>query len=1156
MSGKPAPGPHRSTRRPSLASPLPPSTTASVLAVLVCHDGEAWLPEALAALGDVSPRPRYRLAVDTGSTDGTAELLAAARSGGLIDGVLTLPADTGFGAAVHHAVDQAVERWGDPGRWLWLLHDDSAPEPGCLAALLSAAEASPSVALLGPLCLDWSDPRLVVEAGLSTDASGHRQTGLAASELDPSVIGGDLAQSTEVLAVSSAGALVRRDVWHALGGYDEALPMLRDDIDFGWRVNRADHLVLVVPAARIRHARAASRGRRPAEALAVPVRAADRAHGVRTYLVNSSAMPFVVGVPRLALLCLLRALGFALVSRTEAARAELHALGYLLSGRAGLRAGRSRRRAATGARVGVRGLLVGRWARLRGAVRGGLLDLVRRRVAADAAIGRLPERSASRVAPAPAGRPVGPQALPAGALHRRSGPGMAGLRSARSSPAFVVTRPAIGPAVPGPPVAGPGAGRPSPGPRGAGTIARAEPVPDLWVVEVGVGRLVRELLLSPAVVLPVTLLLVALLVHRSWLGLDLTGGRLAPLPGLREMWSAYVAEWHPVAGGTASPAPATLAVVGLLGLVCYPFGGPAAGMSLLLIGSIPLAGVSAYLASRRLGVPRWGRALAAAVYALLPVGIQATVQGRIDGVIAYVLLPIVLSGVVGVLSGRSVGRGGARSWLPSACGTALGLAVVSAFAPLLHLIVLAVVLVGFVVVPGLAGRGLRRMVALFVVVMLPLGLLLPWPAVVLQHPEVLLHGTGLAVPETIVPLPRLVGLDAGGAGPAGWLGALVTAGALLLVVVRPRREALPGLAVAVIGLVAAVVVNTVTASPLPGGEARPGWPGPALLVTACGLLWAALGALSIGPTRAGPSTQPHAAASTQPHAAALTRERAAGGAAVRLAAPVLAGLVAATLAGGALLTSGALVTERPRLAAPIQAEVSADGTIVLVIGASGDPVRYAVARLPAFGDDDLAPVQTVPARAARWVAAFGSGQPTTTRSAVLEAAVSGVEFVVLPDQVAADTLTRSAGDLVTGAPPASDGRPVVRLLPLPAPVVVLPVQLADKARTGGAPPDDYADLGVVQVDARPPKVGAVVGPGAQGRVLVVAAESEPGWLVTVNGQRTDPARAWGHLVAVVVGDEASQVRVERSDTVRTLLLLTQLAVALFTAITAVPTTRP
>jgi GT2 family glycosyltransferase len=211
--------------------------TAPVLAVLVCHDGEEWLPEALTALRRSAPRPRHVLAVDTGSTDDTPRLLSEAARGEdrVLDGVLTLDRTTGFAAAVQEAVTAAIERWGDPGGWIWVLHDDCAPDPECLASLLAAADASPSAGVLGPIALDWADSRIVVEAGLSTDASGHRQTGLGPSEVDWSRFGRDYEQTTEVLAVPSAGMLVRRELWEKLGGFDPAITLLREDIDFGWR---------------------------------------------------------------------------------------------------------------------------------------------------------------------------------------------------------------------------------------------------------------------------------------------------------------------------------------------------------------------------------------------------------------------------------------------------------------------------------------------------------------------------------------------------------------------------------------------------------------------------------------------------------------------------------------------------------------------------------------------------------------------------------------------------------------------------------------------------------------------------------------------------------------------------------------------------------
>jgi GT2 family glycosyltransferase len=377
-----------------------------VLAVLVCHDGEQWLREALSALRGSAPRPRHVLAVDTGSRDRTAQLLAEATTGehAVLDGVLTLDADTGFAAAVRAAVDAGVTRWGDPGRWIWLLHDDCAPEPDCLGVLLRSADLSPSAAVFGPLGLDWADPRRVIEAGLATDASGNRQSGIGPTELDwnrlrsldrvsPDQAALDqemfarnaFEQSTEVLAVSWAGALIEREVWAQVGGYDPALPLLRDDVDFGWRVNRAGRVALCVPAARMRHARAVSRGLRAADVLGgTSIRAADRGHGLRTVLVNCTTIGFVIGLPRLVVLSLLRTIGFILLRRLSDAGAELGAIGYVVGGGAGLLAARSAR-AATATADGrhVRGLLISRTMRLRNVFRVGLASWVRRRAAAE-----------------------------------------------------------------------------------------------------------------------------------------------------------------------------------------------------------------------------------------------------------------------------------------------------------------------------------------------------------------------------------------------------------------------------------------------------------------------------------------------------------------------------------------------------------------------------------------------------------------------------------------------------------------------------------------------------------------------------------------------------------------------------------------------------
>ncbi|MFD5824935.1 glycosyltransferase [Lentzea sp. NPDC060358] len=1054
-----------------MTSPHPRLRTAPVLCVLVCHDGDQWLSTALSALRRQRIRPRHVIAVDTGSTDHTPAVLKKAllaEAGDLLDGVLTLPRGTGFGTAVRVAVEHAVDRWGDPGRWLWLLHDDSAPEPDCLAALLTAAEVSPSASVLGPLCLDWVDSRLVVEAGLSTDSSGHRQTGLSSAEHSAS-----FQQSTEVLAVSSAGSLIKREVWHALGGYDEAMPLLRDDLDFGWRANRAGHLVLCVPVARMRHARAATKGARRLDAvMARPgpsFHGVDRAHGMRTFLVNCSGFSFLIGLPRLVLLSLLRALGFLFLRRFADAHAEAGAARYLLT-RARLREGRRTRR---GSAV-VPGLFTSRLTRLRNAVRAGAAFLIRRRVQADAELGRLPatDSGSTWLDPSEVDSPlVGPSALPAGASRGR--PRVAGLRR----PPVVVSLDAglPGEAKPTP------RPRPSPGPRGADRI----------FVEVDQSRVLRSLVLAPPVLLVLTLSLVAVIVNWSRLGLDLAGGRLLPVGSLGSVWSTYLASWHPVSGGTAAPAPAALAVLGLMP------GGPSFAVSLLMLGDIPLAALAAYIASRGLRVRRSVRAVVAAFYGLLPVATTAVAEGRLDVVVVHVVTPLVFAGVYAVLRASST-----HAWLPMASGTALGVAVLGAFSPLTHVVVIVGSLAGFVAVTG----GARRIAALFAIVLLPMALLLPWPAVLLQHPEKVLNGLG-AVFES--PPPNLI------------VCSVFAAAGFAAAVLRPNTAMLPGALVVVLAVGALAAVSAVGA-----------WPGAPLVVLAWGLVWVVLAACRRG---------------VAPGIAAQASVRRA----VYVVGVVT--LVCLSVAGFLDLRSGPLQAGGGVALGPSPtAELERTGRSVLIVG---DAVRQVAGRMPAFGDDDLVPTVSSPARLRRWNSSLLDGSPEVVKTALAQAASSGVVFVVLPSSAVASRVSAAAGELVSVAPPASDGRPVLRLRLVADTGVLLAPDLARRARTGGEPSAVLSAEGVAAVNLSLPDVAVRVSPGGEGRVLVLAAEDEPGWRVFVDSVEVPVVRVWGHLVGVPLPSSRADVRVEMSSGLRDFLLLGQGAAALFTLLTAVPSRR-
>ena len=80
--------------------------------------------------------------------------------------------------------------------------------------------------------------------------------------------------------------LVRRDVWDELGGLDPALPLLRDDVDLGWRANLAGHRVAVVTDAVVHHVEAGTRGSRPLDAGGLRRHRLDRQHATYVLLAN------------------------------------------------------------------------------------------------------------------------------------------------------------------------------------------------------------------------------------------------------------------------------------------------------------------------------------------------------------------------------------------------------------------------------------------------------------------------------------------------------------------------------------------------------------------------------------------------------------------------------------------------------------------------------------------------------------------------------------------------------------------------------------------------------------------------------------------------------------------------------------------------------
>ncbi|MDQ4054883.1 MAG: glycosyltransferase family 2 protein, partial [Actinomycetota bacterium] len=724
----------------SVPSPAPSASHESVAAMLVSHDGARWLPAVIDGIrAQTAPLDRV-VVVDTTSRDESAELLAAA-----FGEPLSAPGSTSFPAAVRLGLGR-LDALPDPPEWVWLLHDDTNPDPGALAALLAAAAEHPEADVLGPKLREWPSLRRLLEVGVTISGTGRRELGLERGEYDQ----GQHDDVRPVLAVNTAGMLVRRRVLEELGGFDEQLPIFGNDVDFGWRVAAAGHTTLVVPNAVVFHAEAAHTGVRRTPLTGRHTHFQERRAALYTLLANSSGRYLPFQLVRLAMGTLLRMLGFFLVRSPGEAFDELAALVSICSKPGQIRAARRERRRtrSTDPAVAerVRELLAPTWLPYRHGldVLGDLLsaltdqaaDVAERRRAAAAELD--PSSMAARRAPTDTSDLTDPD--------------------------------------------------------------REEDFEDTGAV----ARFVTNPVAVALAVFVVAALILALPAYGA-----VTGAGLSPVPeSVGNWWRLHLESWHQLGVGTDVPAPAYLLPLALVGSVL----GATLTVSALLMLAVPLALWGAWrflrVAGRLItpfGAPRWLLLIGATAYSLVPVVSGAWGAGRLGMVVVAVLLPWFAHAALGFADPDPD-----RRWR-AAWRCAVLLTLTTAFAPVTWMFALLLGLV-VVVAAGVVVPGATRDRAVWGPPAAAVGavpvLLLPWwlPALLTGAGEGLLLDIGRLPAARIDDLGMLTGRIAGDGAPA-WVGWLLLVLAVLALV--PRLSRIPVLVCWIVAAVAAVVAATV-----------------------------------------------------------------------------------------------------------------------------------------------------------------------------------------------------------------------------------------------------------------------------------------------------------------------------------------------------------
>jgi N-acetylglucosaminyl-diphospho-decaprenol L-rhamnosyltransferase len=230
-------------RRSSDGKPGSPQVSVVVLA----YQSGPLLARCLAALRAQTFQDFEVVLADNASTDGAPQAAAAADPEiRLVDN----GANLGFAAGVNRGVAAAR------GRWIALINPDAFAEPDWLGRLMAAAAAHPQVRCFASRQLMAEDPSRLDGLGDVMSAAGFPfRGGYGGPDPGPAAVG-------EVFSACGGAMLIARDLFLAMGGFDERLFCYCEDVDLGYRLRLIGEPTLLVPDAVVRHVGSASTGGR------------------------------------------------------------------------------------------------------------------------------------------------------------------------------------------------------------------------------------------------------------------------------------------------------------------------------------------------------------------------------------------------------------------------------------------------------------------------------------------------------------------------------------------------------------------------------------------------------------------------------------------------------------------------------------------------------------------------------------------------------------------------------------------------------------------------------------------------------------------------------------------------------------------------------
>jgi len=218
----------------------------SVSVIIPNWNGARYLPECLDSLrAQAYPRLEV-IVVDNGSTDDSVALV----KGGYPEvRLLELGENRGLTGGVNAGAK--VVR----GEVLALLNNDALADPGWVAALVDALSRHPEAGMAASKMLLYDCPTIINSAGDTFGPDGvPGNRGVWEEDR------GHYDREEWVFGGCGGAVAYRRDMWEALGGFDEDFFMYCEDVDLNWRAQLAGYRCLYTPRAVAYHRLSATGG--------------------------------------------------------------------------------------------------------------------------------------------------------------------------------------------------------------------------------------------------------------------------------------------------------------------------------------------------------------------------------------------------------------------------------------------------------------------------------------------------------------------------------------------------------------------------------------------------------------------------------------------------------------------------------------------------------------------------------------------------------------------------------------------------------------------------------------------------------------------------------------------------------------------------------